>query len=132
MVCLVNSQQAKAKYPRLETLLNNFIELKLVSSTGRTAALKLFIFGMYSQTSRKQPPNKLMQRLSGRLWESHILKRGLGTSTLWKIICCMQFIGYAMCNFRSLLKHMSYIPSSMVHTANIKIRECVKWSLTRG
>ena len=81
---------------------------------------------MYSRTSCKQPPNKLMQRLTGRLQKSNhrgsFLKRGLGTSTLWMIIYCVQFLSYAMCKFRLLIKYMSYIPSSMVHTANIKKR----------
>ena len=84
---------------------------------------------MYNRTSCKRPPNKLTQRLSGHLQKSNhrapLLRRGLGTSTLWKIIYCMQFLGYAMCNYM-LLKFMSYIPRSMVHTANKKIRECIK------
>ena len=128
--CQVNSQQAKTKYLWLETPLNNFFKLKLLSSTGQTAASKLVYLLMYSRTSCKRPPNKLTQRLSGRLQKSNhrapLLRRGLGISTLWKIIYCMQFLSYTMCNYMLLLKFMSYIPRSMVHTANKKIRECNK------
>ena len=50
----------------------------------------------YSRTSRKRPPQ--MQRLSGHVQESNhrgpLARRGLGTSTLWKKIYCMQFVSY--------------------------------------
>ena len=84
----------------------------------------------YSLASRNRPSK--MKRISGRLWEVVAFKnritgrplprRGLGTSTL------MQFLSYAMC----ISKYMLYILSSIVHTANTEIRECVKWSLTRA
>ena len=57
----------------------------------------------------------------GRLQESNkralLPRRGPGTSTLWKIISCIQFVSYAMCR------------PMLLYTANIEIRECVKWSL---
>ena len=72
----------------------------------------------------------------GRLQESNHMgplpRRGPGTSTSWKIIYCMQFLSYAMCSSMLSLKILSYIQSSTAHTVNIEIRECVKWSLTRG
>ena len=62
-------------------------------------------FIRYSRASRKRPSK--MQRLSGRLQESNhrapLPRRGLGTSTLWKIIYCTQFPSYAMCR---LLVHV--------------------------
>ena len=79
----------------------------------------------YSRTSRKRPPK--MQRLSGRLQESNLTgpltRRGPGTSTLWKIIHCMQCLSYDMCSCHQC---SLYILSSIVHTANIGIRQCVK------
>ena len=84
----------------------------------------------YSLASRNRPSK--MKSISGCLWEVVAFKnknhrgplprRGLGTSTL------MQFLSYAMC----ICKYMLYILSSIVHTANVEIRECVKWSLTRA
>ena len=48
----------------------------------------------------------------------------------------MQCLSYAMCSsitsMLSLKVLRIYIHSSIVHTANIEIRECVKWSLTRS
>ena len=43
-----------------------------------------------------------MQRLDGRLQDSNqmgpVPSSGPGTSTLWKIIYCMQFLSYDMCS----------------------------------
>ena len=54
----------------------------------------------YSRTFCKRPPK--IQRLSGRLREvvaynnrtggGHLPRSGVGTSILWKIIYCMQFL----------------------------------------
>ena len=64
-----------------------------------------------------------LQRLSGRLPEvvaykdrttgangggGHLPRRGLGTSTLWKIIYCMQFTSYTACSSMLLLKLFAY------------------------
>jgi len=50
-------------------------------------------FIRYSRASRKRPSK--MQRLSGHLQKSNhrgpLPRRGAGTSTLWKIIYCIQF-----------------------------------------
>ena len=71
----------------------------------------------------------------GRLQESNhrgsLPRRLPGTSTLWKIIYCMQFLSYAM-GSSMLLLSSSYIPSSIVHIAYVEIRECVKLSLTKA
>ena len=57
----------------------------------------------------------------GRLQESNkralLPRRGPGTSTFWEIISCIQFVSYAVCR------------PVLLYTANIEIRECVKWSL---
>ena len=37
-----------------------------------------------------------------------------------------------MCRSMLLRKFFVYIIGSTVHTANIEIRECLKWTLTRG
>ena len=86
--------------------------------------------GKYSLASRNRPSK--MKRIKGRLWEvvafknritgGSLPRRSLGTSTI------MQFLSYTMC----ISKYMLYIISSIVHTANTEIRECVKWSLTRA
>ena len=74
----------------------------------------------------------------GRLQESNrrgsLPRRLPGTSILWKIIYCMQFLSYAMGSSMLLLSssYMSYIPSSIVHIAYVEIRECVKLSLTKA
>ena len=74
----------------------------------------------------------------GRLQESNhrgsLPRRMPGTSILWKIIYCMQFLSYAMGSSMLLLSssYMSYIPSSIVHIAYVEIRECVKLSLTKA
>ena len=83
-----------------------------------------------------------MQRLSGRLREVVVYKnqssgglfpsKGPGTSTLWKIIYCMQCLSNNMCSCMVSLKISLFILSSIVHTETVEIRECVKWSLTRG
>ena len=55
-------------------------------------------------------------------------RRGPGTSSLWKIIKL-----HAISKLRHVEFHVAtkvYIFSSIVHRANIEIRECVKWSLT--
>ena len=74
-----------------------------------------------------------MQRLAGLQESNHrrpLPRRGIGTSTLWKIIYCMQCV--TTCVVPYCHESYSYVPSSIKHTANIEIRECVKWSLTGG
>ena len=71
-----------------------------------------------------------MQILSGRLLEvvayknrntgGHLPRRGLGTSTAWKITYCMQFLIYAMCSSVLLLKFLAF---SKQHSAHSEHRE---------
>ena len=64
----------------------------------------------YSRTSRERSPK--MQRLSGRLQELNyrgsLPRRGPRTSTLWKIIYCMQSLSWDMCSSMLLLKFYVY------------------------
>ena len=68
-----------------------------------------------------------MQRLSGRLQESNhrgpLPRRGLGTSTLWKIIYCMQCLSYAMCSTLLLLKFFVHVEYSKLHGAHSEHRD---------
>ena len=49
----------------------------------------------------------------GRLQKSNhrepLPRRGQGTSTLWRILYCMQFLSYAMCSSMLLQKFFVYI-----------------------
>ena len=69
----------------------------------------------------------------GHLQESNpggrLPRRGPGTSTLWKIIYCIQCLSYDVCS-SMLSRSFLYILSSIMHTAKIEISEGIKWSLT--
>ena len=91
-------------------------------------------FCIYGRPSCKRPPK--MQRLSGRLQESNhrapLPRGGPGTSTLWKMIYCMQFLSYTTCSYTLSFKFFIYSNmSSIEYAANIDIREYTNWSLTR-
>ena len=82
-----------------------------------------------------------MQRLSGRLRKVVVYKNqttGVSSEKSARYIYFMEdnllHASYAMSSSMLLLSssYMSYIPSSIVHTAYVEIRECVKWSLTRA
>ena len=95
---------------------------------------------VYSRTFRKRPPK--MQRLGGRLREVVVVYKNRTTGGLFQeevqthLLYGRLFIA---CNIKVTTSvvpccnlSFSYILSNIVHTENIEIRECVKWSLTRG
>ena len=70
-------------------------------------------FSNYSWTSRKQPPKMQWPFTGGGcLQESNhrgpLPRRSLGTSTLWKIIYCLQYLSYTVCSSTLSLKFFVY------------------------
>ena len=86
-------------------------------------------FSDYSRTSRKRPPKNANTQWSimggGHLQELNhrgpLSRRGPGTSNLWKILNCMQFLSYAMCSSLLLQKFFVYI--SRQHSAHSERRD---------